>query len=58
MAIDHHIRAGILGGTVFSTVFNRNTGDVMATVVMAALGAIVSFGVSLILRRIFSKYYK
>ena len=58
MAIDHHIRTGILGGTVFSTVFNHNTGDVMATVVMAALGAIVSFGVSLILRRVFSKYYK
>ena len=58
MAIDHHIRAGILGGTVFSTVFNLNTGDVVATVVMAAIGAIVSFGVSLLLKRIFSKYYK
>ena len=55
MTGDPHIKAGILGGTLFSAFFNITLNDVVFTVVMAALGALVSFCVSIVLRKIFTK---
>jgi hypothetical protein len=44
------MRAGVLGGTLFSTLLNLSWDDVIFTIIMAAVGAVVSYIVSLILR--------
>jgi len=49
------IRFGVLGGTMFSALFNINLHDIVFTGVMASIGATISFIVSFILKRIFSK---
>ena len=50
------IRFGVLGGTMFSALFNIHLHDIIFTGVMASLGAIVSFVVSLIMKSVFSNY--
>jgi uncharacterized membrane protein YeaQ/YmgE (transglycosylase-associated protein family) len=52
---DIQLRSGIVGGTFLSTIFNISLHDVVFTVVMAVIGAVVSFFVSCLLRRFFSK---
>lgn len=47
-----HIRFSILGGTVSSVWFQITSEDLIKTAVMAAFGAIVSYLVSLIAKRI------
>ena len=47
---DHHTKAGILGGTLFSTFLNLSWNAIVYTIIMAAIGAVVSFIVSLLLR--------
>jgi hypothetical protein len=42
---------GTAGGTLMIILANITTGDLLKTVLLAALGAVVSFGVSLLLRR-------
>jgi mannitol-specific phosphotransferase system IIBC component len=44
-------KMGTAGGTLMIILANITTGDVLKTVVLAALGAVVSFGVSLLLKR-------
>lgn len=54
LAIDNlQIKSGVFGGTLLSTVFNIGLHDVVFTIVMAVIGAVVSFFVSYILRRLF-----
>ena len=48
------IRSGVIGGTLLSTVFNISLNDVIFTIVMAVIGAVVSFGVSALLRKLFT----
>ena len=55
MMSDPHSKAGFLGGTLFSAFFNITVNDLVFTVVMAAVGAVVSFGVSVVLKRVFSR---
>jgi hypothetical protein len=55
MTGDPHIKAGILGGTLFSAFFNITLNDIVFTVVMAGIGAFVSFIVSYSLKRLFKK---
>ena len=55
MMSDPHSKAGFLGGTLFSAFFNITVDDLVFTVVMAAVGAVVSFGVSVVLKRVFSR---
>lgn len=43
---------GTIGGTLLSIFANVNTGDVVKTIVLATVGAVVSFGVSLLLKKI------
>ena len=50
------IRFGVMGGTMFSALFNIHIHDIIFTGVMASLGAIVSFIVSYILKTLFSKH--
>jgi len=48
------LKHGVFGGTLLSTVFNISLHDVIFTVVMAIIGAVVSFFVSYILKKLFS----
>lgn len=55
MTGDPHSKAGFLGGTLFSAFFNITFNDLVFTIVMAALGAVVSFAVSKLLKKFFSE---
>jgi hypothetical protein len=46
------IRSGTVGGTLLTVVANIKSDDVLKTVVLAGLGAVVSFFVSVILKAI------
>lgn len=48
-----HSRWGMVGGTLISILANLHLVDVLSTVVLAAVGAAVSYGVSFILKRSF-----
>ncbi len=47
---DSNTKAGTIGGTLLTVLANINSTDLLKTVVLAALGAIVSFGVTLLLK--------
>jgi hypothetical protein len=49
---------GTAGGTFLSVVPNLDSEDVLKTVLLAAIGAIVSFGISLVLKFIIKKHKK
>lgn len=48
--MDNSTKSAIIGGTFFSSIFNIGVEDVVTTIVLASIGAIVSFFVSLFLR--------
>lgn len=50
--------AGTAGGTFLSIVPNIHSDDVLKTVLLAALGAVVSFIISLLLKVIIRKHRK
>ncbi|MBI9040197.1 hypothetical protein [Lutibacter sp.] len=52
---DIQLRSGIVGGTFLSTIFNITFNDIVFTIIMAGIGAVVSFFVSCLLRRLFTK---
>jgi mannitol-specific phosphotransferase system IIBC component len=45
---------GTVSGTVLTVVVNINSSDIIKTVVLAALGAVVSFVVTVALKRVLS----
>jgi mannitol-specific phosphotransferase system IIBC component len=45
-------KAGTMGGTLLIILANISTADLLKTAVLAAVGAVVSFGVSLLLKRL------
>ena len=47
---------GTAGGTFLRVVPNLNSEDVLKTVLLAAVGAIVSFGISMVLKFVIKKY--
>lgn len=47
---------GTAGGTFLSVIPNLNSEDVFKTVLLAAVGAIVSFGISMVLKFVIKKY--
>ena len=47
---------GTAGGTFLSVVPNLNSEDILKTVLLAAVGAIVSFGISMVLKFVIKKY--
>lgn len=59
MSTQHHIESGTVFGTVTGTaltvIANIGSQDVIKTVVLAAIGAVVSFCVSLALKWIIKK---
>ena len=53
MCDDIQIKYGVVGGTLLSTAFNISINDILFTVVMAFIGAVVSFFVSYVLKKLF-----
>lgn len=51
---DLQLKSGVVGGTLFSTIINISFNDILFTVIMAVIGAVVSFFVSCLLRKVFS----
>ncbi len=44
---------GTLGGTLLTIIVNMQAGDLIKTAILAFVGAVVSFGVSVVLKRVF-----
>lgn len=55
---DIQIKSGVVGGTLLSTVFTISLDDILFTVIMAVIGAIVSFSVSTFLKWFFFRKQK
>ncbi|WP_372745537.1 hypothetical protein [Lutibacter sp.] len=55
---DLQLRSGIVGGTFLSTILNITFNDILFTIIMAVIGAVVSFFVSCLLRKMFSSKNK
>jgi hypothetical protein len=51
-------KAGTIGGTLLTFFYNVNVEDLAKTVILAAIGAIVSFSVSLALKAIVKRIRK
>ena len=49
------LRAGTFGGFALSIIPNLTSADVLKTIVLAFIGAVVSFGVTLLLKQLTSK---
>jgi hypothetical protein len=52
------VKTGTAGGTFLSVVPNLNSDDLIKTVVLAIVGAVVSFSISVLLKFITKKYKK
>ena len=55
---DYNTRAGTAGGTLLTIIANINCTDLLKTVVLAAIGAVVSFSVTLFLKHLIKKFKK
>ena len=55
---DTGTKAGTIGGTFLTVAANIDSGDVLKTIVLAAIGAIVSFSVSLLMKLLIIKLRK
>jgi hypothetical protein len=55
---DNTTKAGTLGGTLLTIFANISSADLIKTSVLAGLGAIVSFGVTLGLKMLIRRYRK
>ena len=49
------VKAGTFGGFALSVIPNLTSADVLKTIVLACIGAVVSFGVTLLLKSLTSK---
>ncbi|NDP27276.1 MAG: hypothetical protein GZ087_07620 [Flavobacterium sp.] len=56
MSSHHHTLMGTTGGTFLSVLPNLHSEDVYKTVVLAAIGAVVSFTISMILKYLIKKH--
>tara|TARA_Y100001934_G_C12059659_1_gene634707 strand:- start:1 stop:171 length:171 start_codon:yes stop_codon:yes gene_type:complete len=48
--MDYNTKSAIIGGTFFSSIVNIGVEDLITTIILAVVGATVSFIVSLLLR--------
>ena len=55
---DNSTKAGTVGGTLLTVLFNINGSDLVKTVILAAVGAAVSFSVTLLLKFLIQKFKK
>ena len=58
MTVNNHTLIGTVGGTFLSIASNIPSADVFKTIVLATVGAIVSFTMSLLLKCLIKKYKK
>ena len=58
MSSGNHTLMGTAGGTFLSVVPNLDSADVFKTVLLASIGAVVSFIVSMALKTLLKKYKK
>ena len=58
MTTGNHTLMGTAGGTFLSVLPNLHSEDLLKTVILAALGAIVSFIISLTLKHLIKKHKK
>ena len=58
MSSNSHTLIGTAGGTFLSVLPNIQSADVLKTVLLAAVGAVVSFTISLVLKMIIKKHKK
>lgn len=56
--IDNTVTAGTAGGTLLTIIVNINSADVLKTIVLATVGAVVSFAVTLLLKTILKRLKK
>lgn len=56
--VDNGTKVGTAAGTLLTILFNIHIHDILKTVVLAAIGAIVSFSVSLALKYLAKKFKK
>lgn len=56
--VDGNTKAGTIGGTLLIFFLNVSTAEVGKTVILAAIGAVVSFSVSLILKIAVKRFRK
>jgi hypothetical protein len=55
---DHSTKAGTAGGTLLTILVNIKSEDLLKTGILAALGAVVSFGVTLLLKLLIKRLKK
>ena len=55
---DNSTKAGTVGGTLLTILVNINSADLLKTVILASLGAVVSFGVTLLLKVLIKRFKK
>lgn len=58
MSVNQPTLIGTVGGTLLSVMGNTGSSDVVKTMVLASIGATVSFMVSLLLKCLFKKHKK
>jgi hypothetical protein len=58
MQVSNPTLIGTAGGTFLSIVPNLHSEDVLKTVLLATIGAIVSFGISMVLKFFIKKHKK
>ncbi len=55
---DNSTKAGTAGGTLLTIIVNINSADLLKTGILAAVGAVVSFGVTLLLKFLIKRLKK
>ncbi len=55
LTMDYNTKSAIVGGTFFSSIMNIGVADLITTIVLAFVGAAVSFFVSMILKFLFER---
>lgn len=58
MMFDNTTRRGTAGGTILSILGNISSDDIIKTAILAAVGAVVSFGVTLLCKYIIKRIKK
>ena len=58
MTANNHTLMGTAGGTFLSIVPNIQSEDIAKTVILATVGAVVSFTISLLLKSLYKKHKK
>jgi hypothetical protein len=55
--MSHNHQISMAGGTVLGIVASISTADVLTTCILAAIGAVVSYLISMLMKRLFGSKY-